>query len=315
MPRRLLFLLLFALGCPSVEPSPPPEPTPSLAAQDDPPDPTDESLRADQRWLEVFVAFEDPAAMWTRIQQSSGALYLALTDVRPALEEPAALEAIGGFIPELRVADLDGDGDQDLLWPVEPAVFEVEGNLEDGMLFGPAKLAGSQAGVSLVGLDFFGKPWLRLDSEGRRRLEEPGASVAFSAVAAPGGPGSCHDGQDDDGDGWTDAADPDCRLGSFLLEGGPRTAVCNDGVDNDGDGLVDADDAGCRHGADISEQPSCSDGLDDDGDGWIDDADPDCPGEGERGYGSNGCNDGADNDGDGRADAFDADCAQAEGSE
>jgi hypothetical protein len=64
--------------------------------------------------------------------------------------------------------------------------------------------------------------------------------------------GSCHDCADDDEDGWTDAADPDCAANTATAELGYGTTACNDGIDNDGDGREDADD------------PDCADALDDD---------------------------------------------------
>ncbi|MEC8425194.1 MAG: hypothetical protein VX000_15525, partial [Myxococcota bacterium] len=65
----------------------------------------------------------------------------------------------------------------------------------------------------------------------------------------------CNDGIDNDGDGWTDLADPVCSSIAVLLEdddyGG--TAQCNDGVDNDLDGDTDAADGACTSAADNSE--------------------------------------------------------------
>ena len=65
----------------------------------------------------------------------------------------------------------------------------------------------------------------------------------------------CADGEDNDGDGWIDEADPSCELTNGNFENlatydntDPDFAVlgdCNDGIDNDCDGFVDADDAGC----------------------------------------------------------------------
>jgi hypothetical protein len=58
-----------------------------------------------------------------------------------------------------------------------------------------------------------------------------------------GGPTPCADGLDNDGDGWIDAADPDCAVGD--AESGLGVAECNDGTDNDGDGWIDAADPDC----------------------------------------------------------------------
>lgn len=154
----------------------------------------------------------------------------------------------------------------------------------------------------------------------------------------------CENCLDDDGDGWTDAEDPDCAGGAAEESGYGETA-CNDGVDNDGDGRVDGsdtmcdsaagdDESNCSNGRDDDsdgledlEDPDClaggnegdtepvglcEDGLDDDGDGWVDLEDPDClGGDAEAGFGTSACNDGVDNDGDELADALDPDCTDA----
>ena len=118
---------------------------------------------------------------------------------------------------------------------------------------------------------------------------------------------------DDDGDGWIDAADPDCLTGGWEI--GFTSTQCNDGVDNDGDGTVDGADGDCSHAWDNTEATSCGNGDDDDVDGWIDDEDPDCLAGFEETDGTlNGswpCNDDIDNDGDGRVDALDGDCEDA----
>lgn len=60
----------------------------------------------------------------------------------------------------------------------------------------------------------------------------------------------CSDGVDNDGDGKTDLADPDCASNSAgLTESSPppkARAVCDDDLDNDGDGKTDTKDPGCR---------------------------------------------------------------------
>jgi hypothetical protein len=128
-------------------------------------------------------------------------------------------------------------------------------------------------------------------------------------TGSPPAPGTCADANDNDGDGWTDADDPDCASGTE--EVGLTSGACNDGVDNDGDGAADAADPDCASAADTPEAPSCEDGLDDDGDGWIDDADPDCETGDEAGLGDGPCNDGTDDDGDGMTDADDDGCTSA----
>lgn len=156
---------------------------------------------------------------------------------------------------------------------------------------------------------------------------------------------SCEDCQDNDGDGWADALDPDCEDGAAEDNSTYGGTTCNDGVDNDDDGLVDAEDPDCEDGLDGETNCSdgidndgdgyadgldgecgplgsgvelgeddpdwdCSNGLDDDSDGWVDFDDPDCAAgsDPELGYGATQCNDGLDNDGHGDVDAMDLLC-------
>jgi hypothetical protein len=114
-------------------------------------------------------------------------------------------------------------------------------------------------------------------------------------------PGSCTDGQDDDGDGFTDCEDPDCWRA--------EACQCTDEEDNDGDELVDCEDPDCAMAPACCDQREraplcCQDGKDNDGDGLVDcEEDPDCA------WVSGCCTDGEDNDGDGLADCEDPDCA------
>jgi len=68
---------------------------------------------------------------------------------------------------------------------------------------------------------------------------------------ATGATTGCSDGEDNDGDGWSDALDPDCGKGE--QETGYSGLACNDGVDNDGDGLSDSEDPECVTGGDLNE--------------------------------------------------------------
>ena len=126
----------------------------------------------------------------------------------------------------------------------------------------------------------------------------------------------CRDGQDNDGDGTTDCADPDCASSRMCGGGGtggtggtrpgqtpedPNTESgreCRDGQDNDGDGIADCADPDCAASrmcggggtggtggtrpAQTPEDPNtesgreCRDGQDNDSDGVVDCADPDC---------------------------------------
>lgn len=137
---------------------------------------------------------------------------------------------------------------------------------------------------------------------GLRVCAPNGLSVVCSVTPGPpvaeSGAVRCSDGIDNDCDGLTDIADPDCQ--------GPE--IC-DGIDNDGDGLIDETfpDLGSpcsvgqgqcqRFGVKVCSPdrlstvcsvvpgvpspegptgPTCSDGIDNDCDGLIDDADVSC---------------------------------------
>jgi hypothetical protein len=128
-------------------------------------------------------------------------------------------------------------------------------------------------------------------------------------------PDDCGDCSDNDGDGWTDSKDPDCRSGDYEDNASYGQYTCNDGVDNDADGDVDAADSDCEDGRD-PESPECGDDIDNDGDGWTDGDDPDCTeGDGlfenNNTMGAYSCNDAVDNDGDGWTDSMDPVCGSA----
>jgi hypothetical protein len=67
-------------------------------------------------------------------------------------------------------------------------------------------------------------------------------------------PAHCGDGIDNDLDGLTDAADPDCQGGTENT-----LALCRDGIDNDGNHLVDCADPGCVSSGNCAafSMPSC----------------------------------------------------------
>lgn len=80
----------------------------------------------------------------------------------------------------------------------------------------------------------------------------------------------CGDGEDNDLDGWVDAADPGCGGNTSFSVENPQ---CQDGINNDGDGLVDYDGGQSIHGACGAV---CPPGVSDpDGDG-VADPDPEC---------------------------------------
>ncbi len=126
---------------------------------------------------------------------------------------------------------------------------------------------------------------------------------------------NCGDCDDQDGDGWVDALDPDCLDEDAPVEDNHTfgDASCNDGEDNDGDGKIDADDPKCTSGGEA--EGTCRDGEDNDGDGWADNKDPDCADgelEDNSTFGDTPCNDGVDNEGDGFADADDPECRRGD---
>jgi hypothetical protein len=111
---------------------------------------------------------------------------------------------------------------------------------------------------------------------------------------------ACMDFWDDDGDGWFDIEDPDCR-GNFFNPS--ELTACSDGLDNDADGLIDLADADCSDLTGEGERPQCADGLDNDGDGDVDfPQDLECASLSDFSEQPQ-CSDGVDNDGDGLVDA------------
>ena len=110
---------------------------------------------------------------------------------------------------------------------------------------------------------------------------------------------SCADGMDNDRDGWTDCADPQCRV---LVQCGGE--VCGDGLDNDNDGRSDCKDPDCLPGSCYED---CADGIDNNGDSIVDCDDPSCKQVSPCRV-PEVCGDGIDNDGDGRTDCTDFEC-------
>lgn len=140
----------------------------------------------------------------------------------------------------------------------------------------------------------------------------------------------CEDGADNEGDGKTDCADPDCEgkacgAGCSCKSLAKSESGCGDLQDNDGDGTTDCSDPdcndllcgqGCTCKSGGKSESGCGDGLDNDGDGAIDCADSDCEGR-DCSTGctcvagakqESRCYDFADNDGDGSIDCSDPDC-------
>ncbi|MCB9527278.1 MAG: hypothetical protein H6701_02615 [Myxococcales bacterium] len=138
--------------------------------------------------------------------------------------------------------------------------------------------------------------------------------VEIAQVEADAGPvTACDDGEDNDGDGRVDLADPGCVDADDDDEVDPiQLPACRDGVDNDDDGLVDLADPDCLDAADPTERGSnpvtgCNNRLDDDRDGLADfPLDPGCSGAGDDDETDRpvapACANGADDDGDGATD-------------
>jgi hypothetical protein len=142
-------------------------------------------------------------------------------------------------------ADLDGDGDVDLL---------VGG---------------------VAGLVFF-------ENTGTSAAPAFAAPVANPFGLVDGGSVPAPDAADLDGDGDLDVlvGDYTGRI-SWFENVAIDPDACSDGLDNDGDGRVDfGSDPGCASAADPSELSAkqCDNGLDDDADGFVDAADPHCTG-------------------------------------
>ncbi len=89
----------------------------------------------------------------------------------------------------------------------------------------------------------------------------------------------CSDGKDNDENGLTDCAEPDCAIFEFCAE--LSEEACRDRVDNNRNGLIDCQDPGCLAYAQCTEQPDgqCTDGLDNNADGLVDCQDFTCGAE------------------------------------
>jgi hypothetical protein len=91
----------------------------------------------------------------------------------------------------------------------------------------------------------------------------------------------CGDGLDDDGDGQTDCADPNCASDP-ACQVNPTTEIsCTNAIDDDKDGKTDCADGDCAASPAcfVATPEDCFDGADNDGDLLSDCADPDCAAE------------------------------------
>ncbi len=165
-------------------------------------------------------------------------------------------------------------------------------------------------------------------------------------VPAENTPILCDDGIDNDGDGYIDCNDDECRDPG--LENDPEClqkpcpgrvvclstedtdALCTDGVDNDGNGFIDCGDFSCARSqyvtvccsatAEVEDTDAlCNDGIDNDCNGYTDCDDRSCseselvtvcsmPTPETPENTEEACSDGEDNDHDGRVDCADWDC-------
>jgi len=140
-------------------------------------------------------------------------------------------------------------------------------------------------------------------------------------------PDLCSDGEDNDGDGFTDCAELNCD--GVVVDTGGETCepggelTCDDMFDNDNNGEVDCQEMACDgevggSGGELCEdggEMTCDDGFDNDGNGEVDCEDMACDGEvgGSGGElcedgGEMTCNDGFDNDANGQTDCEDMGC-------
>lgn len=131
----------------------------------------------------------------------------------------------------------------------------------------------------------------------------------------------CSDGVDNDGDGYIDCDDWNCKDTTPCATTEENTdSKCSDGIDNDGNGFTDCDDWSCSKNHDITVCPredtasECTNNEDDDDDGHIDCDDWDCGwmtecgGTGQGEWTDETCSDGIDNDADGYIDCDDHNC-------
>ncbi|MDC0715053.1 hypothetical protein POL68_41775 [Stigmatella sp. ncwal1] len=142
---------------------------------------------------------------------------------------------------------------------------------------------------------------------------------------------SCSNGLDDDGDGYTDCADNECKYNSLVTVCTRENSIeaCADGLDNDGDGYSDCNDFDCSRNPYVkicnaasypflaeSSNATCSDGLDNDGDRYKDCRDYQCLNNplvtvcGNQENSITECSDGLDNDGDGVVDCSEGTCRE-----
>jgi hypothetical protein len=155
----------------------------------------------------------------------------------------------------------------------------------------------------------------------------PMGQGAFTLSISVGLPAeNCGNGRDDDADGLSDCADPDCRMDPrcvVCMPTGPENtaAACGDGRDNDCDMLTDCADSECasqpmccRPTGPESGAMACSDGRDNDCNRLTDCADPSCAAEpvccrptGPENTAA-ACSDGRDNDCDRLTDCADPQC-------
>ncbi len=101
----------------------------------------------------------------------------------------------------------------------------------------------------------------------------------------------------------------DCTFNTSQCEGAETETICDDGADNDNDGKTDCADPDCLNEDHCgAEEFDCHDDNDNDGDGMIDCEDPECANEPMCMIDNEICNNGVDDDGDGSIDCWDSGC-------
>ncbi|ADO71191.1 uncharacterized protein STAUR_3399 [Stigmatella aurantiaca DW4/3-1] len=177
------------------------------------------------------------------------------------------------------------------------------------------------------------------EASGRDGLDAPSVRTTTASITSQfQDPSSydatwvCHwNGLDDDGDGYTDCADNECKDNSLVTVCTRENSLeaCADGLDNDGDGYVDCNDFDCSRNPYVkicnassypflaeSSNATCSDGLDNDGDRYKDCRDYQCLNNplvtvcGNQENSITECSDGLDNDGDGLVDCSEGTCRE-----
>ena len=110
---------------------------------------------------------------------------------------------------------------------------------------GPLDQGAQDMGLRDMGLRDMGAQDMGLPDQGDpldQGLQDQGVLDAALPDMAAGPREACFNGLDDDGDGRTDCADPDCRRSGACFD---QFEDCENGLDDNGDDRVDCDDVRC----------------------------------------------------------------------